>query len=116
MENFRLLFNNNLAIIEQIKQEFWVSVIKNRKLNQEDKGAIIEATHYKEYCVFINEGSYYFEVVDQDYKSVEGEVDLTLFHNSIDFFFKSILDTEYFVKSIPECSSLYKGVKKIVWV
>ena len=109
MENFRLLFNNNLAIIEQIKQEFRVSFVKNRKLTHNDKGAIIEATHYREDGVFINEGNYYFEVVNQENKSIAGEVNLELLNNSIDFFFKSIIDTEYFIKAIPVCSSLYKG-------
>ena len=115
MENYRLLIENGLTIIEQMQYSFRVSVQKNRKLTPDDKGAILEATHYKEDGVFINNGSYIFEVLSKENQPIYDEVDLTLFHAAIDFFFKSILDTEYFVKSIPQPSSIYKGDKKLVW-
>jgi len=57
----------------------------------------LEPTHYKEQGVFINDGCYIFEVVNGKHKPICGEVDLVLFNERIDFFFKSILDTEYYV-------------------
>ena len=115
MEQFRLAIVNDIQIIEDTEHGFAMSVQKNRNITEHDKGAFMEATHYKANGTFINNGYYIFEALDATYQPSKGNLDVQLFHTAIDFFFKSILDTEYFIKSIPECSTLYTGVKKVVW-
>lgn len=115
MENYKVTIDKGVTTIEHIGCAFRVNVMKNRKLTESDDGAILEATHYKEQGIFINNGSYIFEAVNTENQPIYNEVDLALLNDVIDFFFKSILDTEYFIKSTPQFSGLYKGDKKLVW-
>ncbi|AMR32338.1 hypothetical protein A0256_13360 [Mucilaginibacter sp. PAMC 26640] len=105
MEDFTVRLNDDVAIIESLGTMFKMSVHKNRKVAPDRNTAIMEATVYREDGAFVKDCNYLFEALSKEDKPVD-EVDVELFKHAIDFFFTSIIGTDYYVKSIPIASSL----------
>lgn len=109
METFKITTAGNSTLITDEARSFIVKVEKDRILTEHDKGAILEATLYKEQGTFIPMSNYVFTILDSQYDVIVEDVDIDAFNEAITFFFNTILGTDYFVKSIPICSSLYVG-------
>ena len=108
MDKFKLTLDEKIAIIAYEAKNFIVKVEKDRKLTDKDTGAILETTLYKEQTTFVPECCFVFEVIDSANNPIFGLVDTKLLYASVNFFFHSILNTTYFVKSIPKFSALYQ--------
>lgn len=105
MEDFTVKMIGEMTIIECPQRKFRMSVQKGRQVNADRNTALMDGTLYKEQGSFVRDCSYLFEALNAHNEPVL-TVDLGLFKNAIDFFFTSILGTDYYVKSIPRSSSL----------
>lgn len=105
MEDFRVRIDGKVTIIESEENNFKMSAQKDRQVDADRNTALMDAALYKEQGSFINDCNYLFEALDGENEPVT-EVDIDVFKNAIDFFFTSILGTDYYVKSIPKASSL----------
>jgi len=82
-----------------------MSVQKDIKLQEDKNTALLEATVYQKNGSFVKSGYYLFKALDKHNKPVK-TVNVDEFKDTVDFFFASLLDIEYYVKSIPKESSL----------
>src|SRR4051794_23567245 len=107
MESFKITTTGNSTFIIDEACSFIVKVEKDKTLTEQDKGAILEATLYKEDGTFIPVCSYIFTMLNSQFDVIVDEVDEEAFNAALTFFFHTILGTDYFVRSVPTCSSLY---------
>ncbi len=107
METFKITTAGNSTLITDEANSFIVKVEKDKILTEHDSGAILEATLYKEEGTFIPVCSYIFTIMDAQFDFIVDDVDIDAFNEAITFFFNTILGTDYFVRSVPICSSLY---------
>ena len=98
MEQYKLSMQGHLTIVEQKGQPFKMSVQKERKLPADSNTALIEATLYREECVFAKNGSYIFEALDKDNQPLKTDVDVDCFKAAVNFFFTGLLNTDLFEK------------------
>ncbi|BAU53550.1 hypothetical protein [Mucilaginibacter gotjawali] len=104
MDNFIVKTDNGAVYITNETAGFIIRVEKNRLLSPGDKGAIIIATLYREASGFEQVCDYIFEAVNPAVA-----VDASLLQQAVKYFFTCYLNTTYYVKTIPVCSSLYTG-------
>lgn len=105
MSDYRVNVSKEPTIIERPKCSFKMSVQRDVKLQEDRNTALLEATLYKESGSFVKSGYFLFEALDKQNRPIK-EVNIDDFKDAVDFFFTSLLDTEYYVKSIPRTSSL----------
>jgi hypothetical protein len=105
MSTYKVDTGNEPTIIESPTSSFRMSVLRDIKLQEDRNTALLEATVYQENGSFVRSGYYLFEALDKHNKPVAA-VDIDEFKDAVDFFFASLLDVEYYVKSIPRESSL----------
>ena len=110
MESFNITTAGKSTLIIDEASNIIVKVEKDRILTEHDNGPILEATLYKEEGTFIPVCSYIFTMLDSQFDVIVDDVDdvdIDTFNEAIAFFFNTILGTDYFVKSVPVCSSHY---------
>ncbi|QXV63655.1 hypothetical protein INP83_11065 [Mucilaginibacter sp. 21P] len=105
MSDYKVQLSAEGTTIENFSRPFKMRVRKNVKLTQDCSTALLEASVYKEDGSFVQTCSYLFEALDSQDKPV-ADVSLEEFNRAVDFFFTSLLDTEFYVKRIPRTSSL----------
>ncbi|TWR26815.1 hypothetical protein FPZ42_07190 [Mucilaginibacter achroorhodeus] len=105
MSDYKVQLSAEGTMIENFSRPFKMRVRKNVKLTEDCSTAVLEAAVYKEDGTFVQTCSYLFEALDSQDKPVS-EVSLDEFNNAVDFFFTSLLDTEYYIKRTPRASSL----------
>jgi hypothetical protein len=106
MKEYKIYKEGDLTIIESTNPALRASVGKDRKVKLDMDIALMEATVYKEDGVFVKDCNYLFELIDKNNKPTSDCSSIEDFYLLIDFFFNSVLGTEYFVKTIPRSSSL----------
>jgi hypothetical protein len=104
MDNFIVKTDMDAVYITNETAGFIIKAEKNRPLTYQDKGAIIIATLYHETAGFEQVCDYFFEAVNPAVA-----VDASLLQQAVKYFFTCYLNTTYYVKKIPVCSSLYTG-------
>lgn len=104
MDNFIVKTDNGAVYITNETAGFIIKAEKNRRLTQQDKGPIIIATLYRETAGFEQVCDYVFESVNP-----ATAVDAELFQQAVKYFFTIYLNTSYYLKKVPLCSSLYTG-------
>jgi hypothetical protein len=106
MEEYTITVENGLTIVERLHNPFKMSVKKNRKPLQEANSALLEATLYIEDGVFVKDSSYLFEAIDNQNLPISADVNIDHFKAAVDYFFTNVLKTEYYLQTIPRCSTL----------
>ena len=104
MDNFIVQTDMDAVYITNETAGFIIKAEKNRPLTYQDNGAIIIATLYRETAGFEQVCDYVFEAVN-----ATATLDADLVQQAVNYFFTSYLNTSYFLKKIPMCSSLYSG-------
>lgn len=104
MVNFTVKTDSGAAYITNETAGIMIKAEKNRILTDQDTGAIIIATLYREASGFEQVCDYVFEAVNP-----AAAIDADLFQQAVKHFFNSYLNTSYYVKKIPLFSSLYTG-------
>jgi len=107
MQTFKITTAGNSTFITDETNSFIVKVEKDKILTEHDKGAILEAILYKEEGTLIPVCNYTFTVLDAQFDVIVDDLDIEALNEAITFFFNTILGTDYFVRSVPVCSSLY---------
>ncbi|MEZ2339366.1 hypothetical protein AB6735_27225 [Mucilaginibacter sp. RCC_168] len=111
MEPYRVRIKGNSTIIEESGQGFRVRVYKNRTGSAEI--SFVEATLYREEAMLVQYGRFTFEAIGTDDRPLNNGIDIDEFRATVDFFFRSLLDTDFYIISIPELSCLY-GISRIL--
>jgi hypothetical protein len=109
MDSFKVTLAENITYITDEANGMTVKVEKDRMLNADDKGCVLETILFKEQTTFVSECSYIFEAVDQLNNPVKELAYPETFYGIVYFFFHSILNTSYFIKRIPKSSGLYRA-------
>jgi len=104
MDNFIIKTDNGAAYITNETLGFTIKGEKNRGLTDQDNGAIMIATLYREASGFEQVCDYVFEATNP-----AAAIDAELFHQAVAYFFIIYLNTSYYVKKVPLFSSLYTG-------
>jgi hypothetical protein len=121
METYKVKVEIGFTTVKTLNPPFKMSVRKDIKANVDGNTALMEAILYKEDGVFVKDCSYLFEALNKDHNPISKVSSIDNFKAAVDFFFKSVLNTEYYLKSIPKLlayvkqnlnrCSLYKVVK-----
>ena len=111
MEPYRVCIKGNSTIIEESGQGFRMCVYKNRTGSA--KISFVEAALYREEAMLVQCGHFTFEAIGIDDRPLDNVIDIDEFQATVDFFFRSLLDTDFYIISIPELSNLY-GINRIV--
>jgi hypothetical protein len=107
MEDYKVTVREGLTIVEHLTSTFRMQVRQDDGSPIKTNLAMLEATLYVEHSSFVPCGSYLFSAIDNNNILRSDCADLELFKASVDFYFRSILNTELYVKSIPKYSTLY---------
>jgi hypothetical protein len=113
MVDYQVSIIEGITYIEHSTQGFRMDVQKDRKLKRDHNTAVLEATLYIEEGVFIKKASYIFEALSNDNNPLIDNGNIDHFKDAVDFFFKSILNTDLYIKSIPKASSLCQNEMKM---
>ena len=105
MNDFKVTTENEVTLLET--GGYRVRVDRGRVLNARG-GAILAATLYREEGSFVPVADYLFELLPGDIGPLSNEDKKAVLHNSIGFFFNSLLDTDYFIINMPKLSGLYE--------
>ncbi len=117
MEAYKVKVEIGFTVIETLNPPFKMSVRKDMKAPAEANTALIEATLYKEEGVFVKDCNYLFEALNNHNHPTSQVSNVDDFKAAVDFFFKSVLNTEYYLKTIPRVSSLcQKELKAFAYV
>lgn len=112
MENYKVIIRDGITIIEAAKHELAMQVLNAESVKLSGDTAVLEATLYIEQGGFIPKCSYLFELLDDELKPTDKEVDLNHFKAAVDFYFNTVMGTDLYIKSIPRASTLCPAVVK----
>lgn len=107
MEAYRVHIEIGFTIVETVEPPFKMSVVKGMKAAPGNGAAFMEAVLYREEGVFVEHCRYRFEALGPDNRPVSRVNSAGDFRAAIGFFFRSVLDTEYYLALVPKTSSLY---------
>jgi hypothetical protein len=117
MDAYKVKVEIGFTTIETLNPPFKMSVRKDIKASKESNTALMEAILYKEDGVFVKDCCYLFEALNKDNNPISKVSSVDDFKAAVDFFFKSVLNTEFYLKSIPKASSLCeKEVKSFQFI
>jgi hypothetical protein len=107
METYRVHIEIGLTTVEIVDPPFKMRVIKGMKAAPGTGTALMEAVLYREEGIFVEHCRYLFEALGHDHRPVSRVSSVEDFRAAIGFFFRSVLDTEYYLAAVPKTSSLY---------
>lgn len=84
-----------------------IAIHKNKELDPEDYGALIDVIQYKDKYQFETVANYVFEGVSIDENTGPSATDRSHFFDAIVFFFGSVVGSPNYRITIPEFSSFY---------
>jgi len=104
IDKFVVSTDNGTTYLTHKTAGLTIKVEKNRALTNADCGIIMVSTLYQERLGFEQVCDYFFEAVNPI-----AAFDAEAFYQAADYFFNVSLNTSYYVKKVPMCSSLYTG-------
>jgi hypothetical protein len=107
MGAYRIHIEIGSTTVEIAEPPFKMSVVKGVHAGAAAGRAVMEAVLYREEGVFVEHCRYLFEALGHDNRPVSRAPDIDDFKTAIGFFFRSVLDTEYYLAAVPRGSSLY---------
>ena len=107
MEKFKLSTEGYNTIINVQSTGLKIKVEKNRELEPEDYGALIDVIQYKDKFQFEQVASYVFEGITIDADRGPTNTERSHFFDAIVFYFGAVVGSPNYRITIPEFSSFY---------